>query len=106
MGVSETAAGIGRSRRDGGRRSRPLKSWRFIGVSCCSTDRTSTPPMVTSIKRPSTLDLEGFYFSSSEKPPNTVDRGPSPNIEMRFIEHLKQRNESPRAPMLLHREDR
>ena len=33
MGVSETAAVLVRSCRDGGRRSRPLKSWRFIGVS-------------------------------------------------------------------------
>ena len=79
--VSDTAVG-NRSRRDGGRRSRPRKSWRFIGVSCRSSSRTSTPPHGNAhqtVQR--RLDLEGFSRSSREMPVNTVKAAANSNIE-------------------------
>src|SRR3954469_7136687 len=77
--VSGTAVGKD-ARRDGGRRSRPRKSWRFIGVSWRSSCRTSTPPYGTPSNNPAQLDLEGFSRSSREKPVNTVEDAANSNI--------------------------
>src|SRR5207248_2707381 len=58
-----------RSRRDGGRRSRPRKSWRVIDISCRSSKPDLDAPdgyAHQTVQRQ--LDLEGFSHSSREKP--------------------------------------
>ena len=93
----KTAAG-NRSRRDGGRRSRPRKSWRFIGVSCRSSNRTSTPPhgnVYPTVRQ--RLDLEGFSRSSREKPVNTVKAPANSNIDpLKYPELLNTLKEKPK----------
>src|SRR5262245_14098494 len=73
MDVSETAALLVRSCRDGGRRSRPLKSWRFIGISSLLYRPDLDAPnghVHQTVQRH--VYLEGLTFSSREKPSNTV----------------------------------
>src|SRR5688572_4556657 len=74
MGVSETAALLVRSCRDGGRRSRPLKSWRFIGISSLLYKPDLDAPngyVHQTVRR--NVYVEGLTFSSREKPSNTVN---------------------------------
>src|SRR2546430_211335 len=93
MGAVETAVDT-RSRRDGGRRSRPRKSWRVIGVSC----RSSRPDLDApdgyahqTVQRQ--LDLEGFSHSSREKPCEYCEGSREFKYTRRktstIIEHLK-----------------
>src|SRR5687767_15489369 len=82
MDVWETAAVVVRSCRDGGRRSRPLKSWRFIGISWCSTKPDLDAPngYVHQTVQRWRVYLEGFSFSSREMPLNTVNSFLTANI--------------------------